>query len=282
LENCETSAIGRALANAGYASKGKRPSKEEMVKVARTKLAEPKQDYIPVMKEDDPWTIKTVPMPITSEQAVQTVKEIIGGTTDKDVPRCEHGEMIWKTGQSKAVAILFNNSRTKFNNAFNTKDGEAYQNVDTMVISFELNSPISLNSFSLGSFNPFIFVDEVGKGRGFEIHLAGKTPTDLANPAIFGTSSDGTSIANGSYYKTKNSGSAKKDDFTQITLGDIRQLPIPKIDGINQKVFIKLVNEILTVKEKNQDATIVENQIDQLVYQLYELTDEEIKIIEAS
>jgi hypothetical protein len=102
LENCETSAIGRALANAGYASKGKRPSKEEMVKVARTKLAEPKQDYIPVVKEDDPWTIKTVAMPITSEEAVNTVKEIIGGTTDKDVPRCEHGEMIWKTGQTKA------------------------------------------------------------------------------------------------------------------------------------------------------------------------------------
>ena len=102
LENCETSAIGRALANAGYASKGKRPSKEEMVKVARTKLAEPKQDYIPVMKEDDPWTIKTVPMPITSEQAVNTVKDIIGGTTDKDVPRCEHGEMVWATGTSKA------------------------------------------------------------------------------------------------------------------------------------------------------------------------------------
>ena len=101
LENCETSAIGRALANAGYASKGKRPSKEEMVKVTRTKLSEPKQDYIPVMKEDDPWTIKTVPMPITSEQAVQTVKEIIGGTTDKDVPRCEHGEMVWATGTSK-------------------------------------------------------------------------------------------------------------------------------------------------------------------------------------
>jgi LruC domain-containing protein len=118
------------------------------------------------------------------------VKNMIGATLE--------------TGQSKAVAILFNNSRKKFNNAFNTKDGEAYQNVDTMDISFELNSPISLNSFSLGSFNPFIFVDEAGKGRGFEIHLAGKTPTDLANSAIFGTSSDGTSIANGVYYKTKN------------------------------------------------------------------------------
>lgn len=32
LENCETSAIGRALANAGYAAKGKRPSREEMRK----------------------------------------------------------------------------------------------------------------------------------------------------------------------------------------------------------------------------------------------------------
>ncbi len=33
LENCETSAIGRALANAGFAAKGKRASREEMAKV---------------------------------------------------------------------------------------------------------------------------------------------------------------------------------------------------------------------------------------------------------
>jgi hypothetical protein len=36
LENCETSAIGRALANAGYAAKGKRASREEMTKVVRS------------------------------------------------------------------------------------------------------------------------------------------------------------------------------------------------------------------------------------------------------
>lgn len=35
LENAETSAIGRALANAGYATKGKRPSREEMSKAQR-------------------------------------------------------------------------------------------------------------------------------------------------------------------------------------------------------------------------------------------------------
>ena len=38
LENCETGAVGRALANAGYAGSDftKRPSREEMSKVART------------------------------------------------------------------------------------------------------------------------------------------------------------------------------------------------------------------------------------------------------
>lgn len=38
VENCETSAIGRALANAGYATKAKRPSREEMVKASRQTL----------------------------------------------------------------------------------------------------------------------------------------------------------------------------------------------------------------------------------------------------
>jgi hypothetical protein len=41
VENCETSAIGRALANMGYATKGKRPSREEMAKGAESPLPEP-------------------------------------------------------------------------------------------------------------------------------------------------------------------------------------------------------------------------------------------------
>jgi hypothetical protein len=101
LENCETSAIGRALANAGYASKGKRPSREEMVKATRAKLTEPKE-HISVVNESDPWTIKTVAAPATSAEAVAIVKDIIGGTTDKDVPRCPHGEMHWAHGMTKA------------------------------------------------------------------------------------------------------------------------------------------------------------------------------------
>jgi hypothetical protein len=114
LENCETSAIGRGLANAGYATKGKRASREEMVKVAtvkkteaiiddtKAKMAQTSGTYIPVVKEDDPWTIKPATMPPTMGEAVATVKEIIGGQTEKDIPRCPHGDMIWKTGQSGA------------------------------------------------------------------------------------------------------------------------------------------------------------------------------------
>jgi len=41
IENCETSAIGRALANAGYSTKGARPSRTEMSKVERSKEIDP-------------------------------------------------------------------------------------------------------------------------------------------------------------------------------------------------------------------------------------------------
>ena len=114
LENCETSAIGRALANAGYATKGKRASREEMVKVAKgvevktnieqvkAKMAKTSGEYVPVPVESDPWSQSFAEPPQTVEQAVETVKSILGGTTDKDLPRCPHGEMLWKTGTSKA------------------------------------------------------------------------------------------------------------------------------------------------------------------------------------
>ena len=106
LEICETSSLGRALANAGYSAKvkggnGKRPSREEMISATKAEMAKPKAERIPVENESDPWTIKTVAAPSTSAEAVAIVKDIIGGTTDKDVPRCPHGEMHWATGTSK-------------------------------------------------------------------------------------------------------------------------------------------------------------------------------------
>jgi hypothetical protein len=112
LENCETSAIGRALANAGFAAKGKRASREEMAKVNNNqpnlyekKLQERRYgapgtksaavedalraSFVVENKQDDPqaWSVA---------EAV----DAIGSSTPKEPPACEHGHIL-KQGISK-------------------------------------------------------------------------------------------------------------------------------------------------------------------------------------
>ena len=111
LENCETSAIGRALANAGYATKGKRASREEMGKVAKltvvkanieevkAKMADTSQQYVPIAKADDPWTTWEASPVQTLETAVEMVQQALGGTAVDE--SCVHGARIWKTGTTK-------------------------------------------------------------------------------------------------------------------------------------------------------------------------------------
>ncbi|WP_139544705.1 class I SAM-dependent DNA methyltransferase [Helicobacter pylori] len=65
----------------------------------------------------------------------------------------------------------------------------------------------------------------------------------------------------------------------------IERLPIPKITHKNQELARKITDgakQILALKEKDPKANTqrLEKEIDALVYQLYHLTDEEIKIIE--
>ncbi|MGC8789781.1 MAG: Eco57I restriction-modification methylase domain-containing protein, partial [Caldisericum sp.] len=65
----------------------------------------------------------------------------------------------------------------------------------------------------------------------------------------------------------------------------IGRFPVPLIDTLNYYVVSKIeyfVNQILETKKNNSndDVSSLEREIDQWVYQLYGLTDEEIKIIE--
>jgi len=65
----------------------------------------------------------------------------------------------------------------------------------------------------------------------------------------------------------------------------LEKLPIPPITPSNQPIVSQiesLVDKILAAKKTNHaaDTTAWEKEIDQLVYQLYELTDEEIAIVE--
>jgi hypothetical protein len=64
----------------------------------------------------------------------------------------------------------------------------------------------------------------------------------------------------------------------------IEMLPIKVPNEIQEKEMEILVDNILQIKKQNPraDTTALEAQIDQLVYQLYDLTEEEIKIVEES
>lgn len=68
----------------------------------------------------------------------------------------------------------------------------------------------------------------------------------------------------------------------QIRLGDLKTLPIKVADTKTQEKIETLVDQILTKKSQDNstDTSDLETQIDKLVYQLYGLNKEEVKIIE--
>jgi len=109
LENCETSAIGRALANAGYAPKGKRPSREEMSKVVAAKPAKPSVQDVKA-DDQDYWTTpvgqynKVVDAPVTLEKAMETIEAVMGTQEAVEPPSCQHGHMTWREGEKNGKA----------------------------------------------------------------------------------------------------------------------------------------------------------------------------------
>ncbi|GAA9593397.1 class I SAM-dependent DNA methyltransferase [Helicobacter pylori] len=77
----------------------------------------------------------------------------------------------------------------------------------------------------------------------------------------------------------------KTSTNNHVNLYELETLPIPQITKSNKPTadkIIALVDKILVLKEKNPKANTqqLEKEIDALVYQLYNLTAEEIKIIE--
>lgn len=78
------------------------------------------------------------------------------------------------------------------------------------------------------------------------------------------------------------------DLHPQILISDLKKIAIKKTPKSQQKLFVSLVNEILSLTElsnylqkeaQQKKVKEYENQIDKMVYKLYSLTPEEIKII---
>ena len=109
-EDTATSALGRAIIL--LKGSNKTATRESMEQVAeadkvkadiakvKAKMADTSKEYVPVEKADDPWTISSAAPVTTMEQAVEMVKDVLGGTPIDE--SCKHGARVWKTGTSKA------------------------------------------------------------------------------------------------------------------------------------------------------------------------------------
>jgi adenine-specific DNA-methyltransferase len=76
----------------------------------------------------------------------------------------------------------------------------------------------------------------------------------------------------------------RKGEALELYQTPLSEIPIQRIAPDDQKVFVRLVDRILTAKQRNAKAntSASEREIDELVYSLYGLTLEEIAVVEES
>ena len=82
----------------------------------------------------------------------------------------------------------------------------------------------------------------------------------------------------------------RKGELLELFYQPLAEIPIKKIPTEAQKPFIDLVDQILEItsapvynpKNPPVKQRELEKQIDELVYKLYDLTDEEVRIVEES
>jgi hypothetical protein len=84
------------------------------------------------------------------------------------------------------------------------------------------------------------------------------------------------------YYFIKSTSTAFNNDYYYFKNKYIEPFKFPNINDINIKILIDNAKKIITEKEKNpsSDTSKLEKVIDDIVYSLYELTPEEIEIVE--
>lgn len=87
-----------------------------------------------------------------------------------------------------------------------------------------------------------------------------------------------------SYWFIYKFGKLQRGIFPQFKVNELAIFPIPKDFGKYKETLITKVREIMDVKSKNPNADIskIDKEIDKLIYQIYNLTEEEIAIVEKS
>jgi LruC domain-containing protein len=109
-----------------------------------------------------------------------------------------------EAGQDRAVVILFDNAFSMMTNpgggfGVNVSLDASWVEPTMYQLYVSFAQPVLLQSTGFAPFNPFLIVNKV---RGVEVHLPGKTPTNLADVTLLGTWFDDSDPLSGKYYQS--------------------------------------------------------------------------------
>ncbi|OYU97760.1 MAG: hypothetical protein CFE21_05580 [Bacteroidetes bacterium B1(2017)] len=108
-----------------------------------------------------------------------------------------------ETEHSNVVFEVFADSKKELSN-WNTVPSQPKVEYKEYNVSFIVNKGGSLKELGgVAAFDPFIWMNEKEKGRGYEIHVPGNAPTKLADTKVFGYADDDTQLEKSKYYLTK-------------------------------------------------------------------------------
>jgi hypothetical protein len=82
------------------------------------------------------------------------------------------------------------------------------------------------------------------------------------------------------FYLFEQTPKSSNKSYPSFTSELIKNIPIKNISLKEQQPFINLVDKILEAMKQGKDSSEFDNNIDEMVYNLYDLTKDEIKIVE--
>lgn len=132
------------------------------------------------------------------------VTSVTGTVIDGDLVRVSSNGL--ESNQTHATVILFDDAfkilpRVGGGTGINVEPDRPMSEITTQVITITF-VPNTVNSrlLTMDILNPFLIVNQ---DRGREVHLPGKQPTSLANPSLFRTGVDSSTLGSSNTYMTK-------------------------------------------------------------------------------
>ena len=201
----------------------------------------------------DLWLIGTFPSLKLNIDDFPSIKKYLEGYLPKIK---QTGEIIGKDENGKTIK-----SRKKTGNKwFETQDQISYYKefIKEKIVWTPVNSEYSFHFINGGEyFNNSLFMIGAHIAHDCIVH---KTDTPCLKNMTFLLGSE--------------------DNYTYASSVIIEKIPIPKIATKVQILFEKLVDEIIEKKKNEEDATVLEHQLDIMVYKIFTLTYEEVLIVD--